>query len=140
MALFSFDRYSESMLGRVLVVIAVLSGLALAFILNMTTPAGAGAFGILAVFVLTYLLIISLMTFFLYGLSRVVAYAIKTFATRRPVESLSLRKSYYFSTIIALAPVIIVSMQSVGGIGIYEFCLILLLVFIGCVYVAKRTA
>lgn len=140
MALFSFDRYSEGMVGKLLVSMGIISGVVLVIVLNTTTPASAGAFGILAVFILAYLCTTSLMTFGLYGISRMLAFVSTTFTARRPVESLSIRKSYYYSTIVALAPVIIISMQSVGGVGIYELALILLLVFLGCVYVTKRTA
>lgn len=128
------------MLGKVLVTIALLSGFILTIVINTTTPASAGAFGILAVFMLTYLFLVSVLTFMLYVISRLVSLVARTFVTRRPVESLTLRRAYYYSTIIALAPVIIVSMQSIGGVGVYEFGLIILLVLIGCVYVTKRTS
>lgn len=128
------------MLGKALIVIAVLSGVILTFIVNMTTPASAGAFGVLAVFVFAYLLLLSIMTFALYAISKLLSLIARTFATRRPVEVMSLRKCYYYSTIIALVPIIIVSMQSVGGIGVYELGLIFLLVLIGCIYVTKRTS
>lgn len=140
LALFSFDRYSEGMLGKALLIIAVISGVILTIIVNATTPASAGAFGILAVFMFAYLLLLSVLTFVLYAISRLLSLIARTFATRRPVEVISLRKAYYYSTIIALAPIIIISMQSVGGVGVYEFGLIVLLVLIGCVYVTKRTS
>ena len=128
------------MLGKLLVAIGLISGVVLAVVLNTTTPVSAGAFGILAVFVLTYLLLVSVMTYLLAGISHLVGQVAHIAAIRRPVETLSLRRAYYFSTIIALAPVIIISMQSVGAVGVYELALIALLVLLGCVYVAKRTA
>jgi hypothetical protein len=127
------------MLGKFLVVVAILSGIALTIVLNTTTPASAGAFGILIVFILAYLLALSSLTFLLWGISRLVAYVMGIFITRRPVERLSLQRSYFYSTILALAPVIIISLQSVGGVGPYELGLIFLLVIIGCVYVTKRS-
>lgn len=128
------------MLGKILVIIGIISGVILTVILNTTTPATAGAFGILAVFVFAYLLIVSAMTFCLYGISRIIGYLAKTFFASQPIDSLSLHRAYYYSTIIALAPVIIISMQSVGGVGVYELGLILLLVLLGCIYVTKRTS
>ena len=128
------------MVGKLLVSMGIISGVFLVILLNTTTPASAGAFGILAVFILAYLFLASVMTFGLYGISRGVAFMCRTFAARRPIETLTVRKAYYYSTIVALAPVIIISMQSVGGVGIYELMLILLLVLLGCVYVTKRTA
>ena len=140
MALFYFDRYSEDMVGKLLVIIGIASGVILAVILNTTTPATAGAFGILAVFVFTYLVIVSITTFVLYGLSRLYAFLSNMFVVRRPVEVLALQKSYYYATIIALAPVIIIGMLSVGEVGVYESALISLLVLLGCIYVTKRTS
>ncbi len=127
------------MLGKFLVTSAALSGVALTVILNTTTPATAGAFGILAIFIFAYLFIVSCMTFVLYGISRGVAF-ITSSTTKRPYETFSLQRAYYYSTIVSLAPVIIISLQSVGGVGIYELGLILFFVFLGCVYVTKRTA
>ena len=127
------------MLGKLLVALAVLSGVALAFILNATTPANAGAFGILAVFIFAYLLTLSLLTFLLYGISRLIRFVIMMFVPRKPIEVLSLRRAYYYSTVLAIVPVLIISLQSVGGAGPYELGLIILFVCIGLVYVTKRT-
>lgn len=60
--------------------------------------------------------------------------------TKRTLPSLTIRRSYYFSSVLALAPVMFIGMQSVGEVGIYEVVLVLLFVGIACVYVAKRTS
>ena len=54
------------------------------------------------------------------------------------MQPLSFRRSYYFSTVLAAAPVMLIGLQSVGSVGIYEFILVMLFVVIGCVYIAKR--
>lgn len=128
------------MLGKILIVAALLSGVALAVILNTTTPASAGAFGILAIFLFAYIFVLSVLTFLIYGISRLVTLIIGIFAVRRPVAAMSLRRAYYYGTVLAVVPVIIISMQSVGGAGPYELLLIGLFVLIGCVYVTKRTS
>lgn len=128
------------MLGRLLVVVAVISAVAIALILNMTTPASAGAFGILAVFIFAYLMLLSIMTFLLVGVSKFVVTLLKIMGQKRQAERISLQKAYYYATIIALAPVIVVSMQSIGGAGPYELALIGIFVVIGCLYVSRRTA
>lgn len=127
------------MLGKFLIVAAVVSGVALTIILNTTTPANAGAFGILAVFVFAYIFVLSVLTFLIYGLSRIIVFVMAMFVVRKPTQTVSLRRAYYYSTVLAIVPVIIVSMQSVGGIGPYELGLIGLFVVIGFVYVTKRT-
>lgn len=52
---------------------------------------------------------------------------------------MTLGRSYYFASVIALAPVMVVGMQSVGEVGLYELLLVILFVGIACVYIAKRT-
>lgn len=127
------------MLSKALVVVGVISAVLLIVILNTTTPDSAGATGVLGVFIVGYLLVLSALTFLLFGISKAVTRVTNTITVQKPVESLSLRRAYYYSTVIAFAPVIIVSMQSVGGVGVYELGLIILLVAIGCLYVTKRT-
>lgn len=127
-------------MGKILIAVALLSGVALTVILNTTTPASAGAFGILAVFLFAYIFVLSVLTFLIYGISRLVALIVGVFAVRKPVVTMSLRRAYYYATVLAVVPVIIISMQSVGGAGPYELLLIGLFVLIGCVYVTKRTS
>jgi hypothetical protein len=106
--------------------------------LTLTTPASAGPFGLLVIFVSAYLTSLGLVSFFLYGISRLITYVSASFTVRRPMQPLSFRRSYYFSTVIAAAPVMLIGLQSVGSVGIYEFILVSLFIGIGCVYIAKR--
>ncbi len=126
------------MLGKFLVTILITSATLLVVVFVTTTPGSAGATGILGVFVLTYLFLLALLSFFMYGVSRVVVRFSRTVTARKPLQALSLKLCYYYSSVIALAPVILISMQSVGSLGIYEFGLVIFLVAVGCVYVTKR--
>lgn len=126
------------MLQRVIAIITVVSLCLLTLMLVTTTPASAGPFGLLLIFITAYLTSLGLISFFLYGISRVVVYASTSFTMRRPLQPISFRRAYYFSTILAAAPVMLVGLQSVGSIGIYEFALVILFESIGCVYIAKR--
>ncbi len=128
------------MLAKFLVGMLVVSVLLLTFVLNVTTPNSAGATGILAVFVLTYLVALSALTFFMYGVSRLIVRLSRGVTIKKPLRALTLKQSYYYSSVVALAPVILTSMQSVGVLGIYEVGLVIFLVVIGCIYVTKRTA
>lgn len=118
----------------------VASALVLAVLLHTTTPTSAGAVGILTIFILAYAFIVSVVTLFLYGISRLFVLVSHLFTARKPLQQLTLRRSYYYASVISLAPIIIVSMNSVESFGIYELALVLMLVLIGCVYVTKRTA
>ena len=56
----------------------------------------------------------------------------------RSTNTSSNNKSYYYSTVVALVPVIYVGMQSVGGAGLFEIVLLSLFEVLACFYVYKR--
>lgn len=53
-------------------------------------------------------------------------------------QPLTYKRAYYFSTVIAAAPVMLIGLQSVGSIGIYEILLVALFTVVGCIYISKR--
>jgi len=110
----------------------------MAVLLNVTTPIIAGPFGILAIFVFAYLASLGVVTFFIYWVGRLLAHLSKAFALSRPFTGLNFKQSYYYSTIIAAAPIMLVGLQSVGSVGFYEIGLVILFVGIGCLYITKR--
>ena len=126
------------MLQKVIAIITFVSLCLLSLMLVTTTPASAGPFGLLLIFITAYLTCLGLISFFLYGMSRVIVYASAGFTMRRPMLALPFRRSYYYSTVLSAAPVMLVGLQSVGAIGIYEFLLVVLFEVIGCVYITKR--
>lgn len=130
----------KNILPKALITTMAVSAVLLTALLYVTTPTSAGAVGILAIFILAYAFTVSVVTLFIYGISRLFVLASHLFTTRKPVQVLTLRRSYYYASVVALAPIIIVSMNSVGSFGIYELALVLVLIMIGCVYVTKRTA
>lgn len=127
------------MLAKLLIVVGLASAGLLLLLLNITTPATAGAFGILAVFLLSYIIVTVAMTFFLWFFERTLQRFMKGFGMLRTMQPFTLKKAYYYASVVALAPVIIMSLQSVGGAGVYEVLLVLLLVILGCIYIAKRS-
>jgi len=68
----------------------------------------------------------------------VIAHLSTALIARKPFEVLTLKRSYYFSTIIAAAPIMLIGLQSVGSVNIYEVLLVVIFVFIGCLYISKR--
>jgi len=126
------------MLQRVIAIITIVSLCLLTVLLVTTTPASAGPFGLLLIFITAYLTSLGLISFFLYGISRVIVYASAGFMLSRPMLPMPFRRAYYYSTILAAAPVMLVGLQSVGAIGPYEFLLVVLFEVIGCVYITKR--
>jgi hypothetical protein len=126
------------MLEKIILITTVVNLCLLTVLLNITTPATAGPFGILVIFVFAYLSSLGVVTYLIYGISRIVAYLSTAFMARRPFVVLTFKRSYYYSTVIAAVPVLLIGLQSVGAVGVYEFSLVLIFVIIGCLYVSKR--
>lgn len=127
------------MMKRSVALGAVIAAVVLIVILQTTTPATIGPLGILVVFVLMYLAIFGGLTFLFYGASRAVAWGGKAVSVKAPVEALSFNRAYYYASVVALAPVIFVGMESVGGVSVYDVILVVMFVVIACVYIAKRS-
>lgn len=107
-------------------------------LLNTTTPATAGPFGILLIFIFIYIILLGSITYFIYLISYVIAHLSIVFISKKPIHALTIKQSYYYSTIIAAAPIMFIGLQSVGFVGVYELTLITSFVAIGCLYVSKR--
>ena len=128
------------MLGRLITIAGVAAAIVLLFFVTITTPTQAGPLGILVVFLCLYIMMFSAMTFFIVGLQRLIVKLASPFTARKPLQSMSVSRAYYFSSILSLGPVMLIGMQSVGSIGFYEVGLVTLFMVIGCVYIAKRSA
>ena len=128
------------MLGRILFIAVILALVLLAVIFNTTVPAAIGPLGILFVFILMYVLVVGVLTFLIFGLSILSRKCINVLiAAKKPIQSLNLTRSYYFSSIIALGPIMLIGIHSVGELGFYDVLLVVAFLVIACVYVAKRT-
>jgi len=128
------------MLARILSIVGLVSAGLLLILLTTATPGQAGALGILAVFVLLYTTILCMLTFVVWLLAKVANKLGSELGMFKKPYSVSLKKSYYYSSVIALAPVIIISLQSVGGVGLYELVMVVVFIALGCLYVSRRIA
>ncbi len=126
------------MLKVIVSTLTAVSLLILVVLLNVTTPSTAGPFGILAVFLFAYLFLMGLLTYLLMLGSSVISYLSITLIARRPFEALSFKRSYYYSSVLAAAPIMVFGLQSVGRVEVYEYFLVLIFVCIGCLYISKR--
>lgn len=126
-------------MGKIVTVSVIAAIAILALVFSTTEPATVGPLGILIVFILLYVSVLGVLTFLLYGGGKVISKVAKSFTVKKPFTPLTLRRAYYFSSVIALAPVMMLGMQSVGSIGVYEVLLILIFELIACIYIAKRT-
>lgn len=107
--------------------------LTLGAVLNATDPLASGPLSILVVFVLIYLLILSTLSVLLHVIAFIVHLV-------KPTATLPLRKGYYLLSVAALAPVLLIALNTLGQLDLLECSLILVLVSLGCFYVLRRTA
>jgi hypothetical protein len=105
-----------------------------------TAPASAGPMGILGVFVFMYVSALGVLTFLLYGVSTTMTKLIGAITDKAQPIAFTLRKSYYYASVVALAPVMLVAMQSVNEVGFYQLLLVVIFVVIAWVYITKRMA
>lgn len=126
------------MLKIIIPFVTVVSLGILGILLNITSPGTAGPFGILMIFIFAYISLIGVVAYLIQGLSQVIAHLSIVFISKKPLAALTFKRSYYYSTVVAAAPILMVGLQSVGEVGFYEFFLMLIFVVIGCLYVSKR--
>lgn len=110
----------------------------LGILLITTTPVTAGPFGVLAIFLFAYLSILGLVTYTIFGFCYLISHLSLIFMARRPIEPLTLRMSYFYSSVISAVPILIIGLQSVGRVGIYEYLLVVIFAVIGCFYIYKK--
>ncbi len=128
------------MLRKVLIVLTTLSFGGILLIINLTTPSSAGPLGVLSVFILAYIFFIGLSGLLIYFLSRLISHISILVKTRHPIKEISLKRALYFGIVVALAPIILIGLQSVDSSNVYSFSLVIIFVAVGCLYVSKTTS
>jgi hypothetical protein len=75
------------------------------------------------------------LTFFVFVLSKTLRKL-----ARRPYQRqhVTLKRSYIYGSVLALAPVLILGMRSIGRAGVYEVVLVVIFEVIACLYIAKQ--
>lgn len=126
------------MLPRIIATLSLASLTLLSAMLTFTTPASAGPFGLLVIFITAYLTFIGLISFFLFGISQLIASISAGMTVRKPIIAMPFRRAYYFSTVLAAAPVMLIALQSVRPIDIYELLLVIIFEVVACMYVSRR--
>ena len=130
----------RNMLGKVIAASTVIAGIILIIMLQVTHPSTVGPLGLLAVFFLLYVIMLGAMTELLWVGSKVVQAIGRKVTSKRPPGRLSLQRAYYFSTVLALGPVMALAMLSIGALGVYELVLIMVFLAVATLYVSRRSA
>lgn len=125
------------MLRRILVIAAVAAAIGLGWVTQTTAPASVHPLVVLLVFGMIYVLVLSVLTFFIYWGSRLVVRLLKRPTSR--VAAISLYRAYVYASVIAFAPVALLAMKSVGQESIGDVLLVVLFEVLACFYVWRRS-
>lgn len=128
----------EYMMKRILAVATVASWAILGVLLLTTNPGSVSPAGMLGIFVIGYVSLLGVVTFLLYYGVRGVGALTKISSRRRPHLQLPFRRAYLYASVIAILPMMMMSLRSAGGMSWYEPILVGLFGLVGVVYVAKR--
>ena len=128
--------YDKCMLGKVLAVSSLCAFVLLSALMQATTPSSIHPLGILAVFVLIYVLALGVLTFFVFEGNKLLRRFYKRGAAVR--SELTLRRAYLYASVLSLAPVMIIGIASIGRLDAYQVLLVLLFECAACFYVARR--
>ena len=120
------------------VIVSSLSMIGIGGMLYMTRPGEVGPFGVLAFFILVYLLCVSFIFLLLNATASVVKKYLPNGRLKLWLESLSVRKIYYYASALGLAPVVTIGMASVGRVGGVDLILVLIFEMLACFYISRR--
>ena len=121
------------MLKKIIFSLMAVSVAGLILLLNLTSPSNIGPIGILAFFIMLYMIFLGLFSFFLHVVGKISASFLKT-----PLKFIEFKRSYYYATVLSLAPILLIAQQSVGEVGFFEFILVIFFEIIACIYISKR--
>ena len=126
------------MLKKVLAIASVLSGVLLILFLMFTTPTSVGPFGILAFFLLLYIILLELATLIISFISFLLVSFTKRRPLKHPFTRIDPRRAYYYGSVVALAPILLFASFSFGRIKILDFFLVILFTGLACFLISKR--
>lgn len=124
------------MLGKVLALSSLSAFVLLSALIQSTSPSTVHPVVILLVFILIYVLALGVLAFLIYGIGRIVH---ARHAKNQTIKPFTITRAYYFASVLALAPVMLVGARSVGRTGFIDILLIVLFEALACFYIAKRS-
>jgi hypothetical protein len=121
------------MVKKIILVADLLAIILLAVMMGMTTPVEIGPFGVLVFFMLVYVLCLGVCTGIMHCF-----FWLRGVYSQRYEGVVNTRKSYFYGSVIAFGPVMLLAAQSFGGLGWLEVSLIFFFVVVTCFLVSKR--
>ena len=119
--------YNKLMLNRMILLASLVSIIFIMVILNFTTPAGIGPFGVLIFFAMVYVV--------MFGIATVL---VGMFSKAMGKKDGISRKGYYYAVMLAFGPMLLLLVQAIGGINIPTIGLVTSFVLLGCFLIKKR--
>ena len=123
------------MLGKVLALSTHVAFVLLSAIMQSTSPSAIHPMVILFVFILLYVLALGVLTFFVYTFSNLIR---RLTRNAHQKKGTTLKQSYFYASVLALAPVMLVGMKSIGRANGYEVALVLIFEVVACFYISKQ--
>ena len=130
--------YIKRMTKQLIAILLVSSILAISLIFNFTTPADIHPIGILVLFAALFVLAFVVLVFLLFLIDRTTKWTLQRFFARN-VKYLPGRKIYLYASALALAPIILLAIRSIGEGNAYGIILVILFEVIACFYISKMS-
>jgi len=127
------EKIPKHLRASLIIFLPILWLTAIVMAMNLTSPIIAGPAGILFVFLLFYFF--SLSTIYL-----ILKLLLKLWVLTGRNSNFGKRKTMYLACVLALAPIFLVALNTLGEIGIVEVALVGLLVGLGCFYIVRRSS
>lgn len=123
------------MLSRIVAITTLVAFVILSALMHTTSPSTIHPIGILLVFILFYLLALGMLAFFIFwAWNAVLGFKKKN----RLEQSFPFREAYYYASVLALAPVLLVGMRSIGRGSMWDVLLVIIFEVVACFYITKR--
>lgn len=106
--------------------------------MQFTTPRVVGPLGVLAFFVCVYVACACLVYIVLFHGLRLLKKILPKGAVSLAIAHVRELKLYYFASFLALMPVILLGMRSVGEIRVLDVALLIIFQVLGCFYISRR--
>lgn len=126
------------MIAKLIAVSMTIGLIGLILIMQLTTPATIHPIGLLAFFVCLYILMAGIFGVLIRYFSKISSSLASRMRSLKR-QPLSLVQSYRYGTVVAFAPVVLLAMQTVGGIQPLDVLFVVLFVGVALFYVAKRS-
>lgn len=110
---------------RLIPVLSLLAAVILLLMLNFTTPAGVGPFGVLVFFAACYMVVLG------------IALLLVKIFTKISGKQMG-HRSYMYAAVIAFGPIMLLLIQSLGALSAFTASIVVILIFLVCFLISRN--